>query len=60
MVIPRGHVPGASPSVPTLHSLSPGLVNNGTAVFPVLGMLGHTQIVVVKSVRRLSRGSRPA
>jgi hypothetical protein len=48
MVVPRGHVPGASPSVPDVHSLSPGLVNNGNAVFPMLGILEHAQIVVVK------------
>jgi hypothetical protein len=38
------HVSGALHSVPNLLSLSPGLIDDGTAVFRVLGMLGHAHI----------------
>ena len=42
------HVSGASLSVPNLLSLSPGLIDDGIAVFRVLGMLGHAHIAAVE------------
>ena len=42
VVLRMTHVSSALPSVPNLLSLFPGLIDHGTVVFRVLGMLGHT------------------